>query len=145
MKETSKRAEDLFESGFYCAESVLQALAEKQDIKSDIIPGIATGFCAGVARTCGMCGAVSGGIMGIGLLMGRIDPDEPIDQIYMVTQKFLDMFKEKYASINCKEITGFDFGKEEDRERFKEINGKLKCIELAGVTAGMVASLIDEI
>ena len=47
--ETSQRSRELFDSGFYCAESVLLAIAESQGIESDLIPRIATGFCSGIA------------------------------------------------------------------------------------------------
>ena len=50
----SQRSRELFDSGYYCAESVLLAIAENQGIQSDLIPKIATGFCSGISRTCGM-------------------------------------------------------------------------------------------
>jgi dihydrofolate reductase len=37
---------------------VLLAIAESQGIQPDLIPRIATGFCSGISRTGGMCGAV---------------------------------------------------------------------------------------
>ena len=42
---TVVRCIELFEAGLFCAESVLQAIGEAHDIKSDLIPRIATGFC----------------------------------------------------------------------------------------------------
>ncbi|GBD95663.1 MAG TPA: C_GCAxxG_C_C family protein [Nitrospirae bacterium] len=67
---------ELFDSGYYCAENVLLAIAESQGIQSDLIPKIATGFCSGISRTCGMCGALSGAIMSLNLLYGRSSPEE---------------------------------------------------------------------
>ena len=69
--QAPKRSRELFNSGFYCAESVLMAIAESRGIRSDLIPRIATGFCSGMARTGGQCGAVSGAMMGISLATGR--------------------------------------------------------------------------
>ena len=69
--QVAERSESLFQQGFCCAESVLQAIAESQGIKSDLIPKIATGLCGGIARTGGICGAVSGGVLGINLVPGR--------------------------------------------------------------------------
>jgi len=60
-ERVSQKSRELFDSGFYCAESVLLAIAGHKGIQSDLIPGIATGFCSGMSRTCGMCGAVTGG------------------------------------------------------------------------------------
>jgi len=44
--QTARRSGELFDQGFCCAESVLQAVAESRDIHSDLIPRIATGLCA---------------------------------------------------------------------------------------------------
>ncbi|MEE9189396.1 MAG: C-GCAxxG-C-C family protein, partial [Candidatus Neomarinimicrobiota bacterium] len=53
------------------------AVANNYKIQSDLIPKIATGFCGGMARTCGQCGALSGAIMSISLLTGRSEPADP--------------------------------------------------------------------
>ena len=39
----SQRIKELFDSGYYCAESVLLTVAEAYGIQSDLIPKIATG------------------------------------------------------------------------------------------------------
>jgi len=52
MNNSFERGKKAFESGLYCAESVVSVIAEEEGIKSDIIPGIATGFCSGISRAC---------------------------------------------------------------------------------------------
>ena len=91
-EQASQRSQKLFRSGFFCAESVLLAIAESQGIQSDLIPRIATGFCSGISRTGGMCGAVSGAIMGINLVAGRNSPAESLELSYTLTQKFIGRF-----------------------------------------------------
>ncbi len=86
-EQAPQRSLELFRSGFFCAESVLLAIAESQGIQSDLIPRIATGFCSGVSRTSGMCGAVSGAIMGINLVAGRNSPAESLEASYDPTHK----------------------------------------------------------
>jgi C_GCAxxG_C_C family probable redox protein len=108
IKEISRRSGELFESGLYCAESVLLAIAEGKGIKSDVIPGIATGFCSGMSRTCGLCGAVSGAIMGINLLHGRSAPDRSVDENYALVRKLIRMFEDTFGSSNCMQLTGCD-------------------------------------
>ena len=88
-EQAPQRSVELFKSGFFCAESVLLAIAESQGIQSDLIPRIATGFCSGISRTGGICGAVSGAIMGINLLAGRNSPAESIEVSYALTQKLI--------------------------------------------------------
>jgi hypothetical protein len=51
--DVARRAGDLFDSGLNCAESLLVAFAEECGIDCPAFPGVATGFCAGVSRTCG--------------------------------------------------------------------------------------------
>ena len=75
-----QRSTELWDSGLYCAESVLLAVAESLGIRSDIIPRIATGFCGGVSDSGGMCGAVSGAIMAIGLAAGRSSTEQSAEE-----------------------------------------------------------------
>jgi len=58
-----QRSRELFESGLFCAESVLLAAAEALGVNSDLIPRIASGVCSGLARTGGLCGALSGALL----------------------------------------------------------------------------------
>ena len=51
IEQASKRSLELFKSGYFCAESVLLAIAENQGIQSDLIPRIASGFCGGISHT----------------------------------------------------------------------------------------------
>src|SRR5512143_3425340 len=92
-EQASQRSLELFKSGYFCAESVLLAIAESQGTQSDLIPKIATGFCSGISRTGSMCGAVSGAIMGINLVAGRNSADESIEVSYALTQELLTSFE----------------------------------------------------
>ena len=71
IPEVRRSAEDSFAAGFYCAESVVMAIAKAEGIESELLPRIATGFGGGMARTCGDCGAVTGAMMAVGLALGR--------------------------------------------------------------------------
>ena len=72
IKKVEKKAEEMFgEDGLWCAESVLTAVSDEAGIVSPLIPRIATGFCSGTAQTRGMCGAVAGGVMALGIVYGR--------------------------------------------------------------------------
>ena len=137
-----ERSGDLFDSGFYCAESVLQAIAESKGIQSELIPKIATGFCSGMSRTCLTCGAVSGGILALGLFFGRSSPEVPVDDCYDEVQKFIQLFQERFGSTNCRELTGCDLGTEEGQEAFKTNNVIEQCREFTVEATRMALSLI---
>ncbi len=142
--QVSQRSLELFKSGFFCAESVLQAIAESQGIQSDLIPRIATGFCSGISRTGGMCGAVSGGIMGIGLVAGRNSPAESLEPAYSLAQKLIRAFEEQYGSVNCRQLIGCDLATEAGQRYFMENNLTERCWQYAEAATRMASSLIAE-
>ncbi len=104
----AQAARAMFESGWYCTEAVLQALADDQGIESDVIPRIATGFTAGIARTSGLCGAVSGAIMGLSLALGRQSPDDSVEDTFAAVQALLDRFEQQHHTTNCQQLIGVD-------------------------------------
>jgi C_GCAxxG_C_C family probable redox protein len=144
-EQAPQRSRELFQSGFFCAESVLQAIAESQGIQSDLIPRIATGFCSGISRTGGMCGAVSGGIMGIGLVAGRNSPGESIEPAYALTQKLISAFEKQYGSINCRQLIGCDLATESGQRYFMENNLMESCLQYAEEATWLAILLIAEL
>ncbi len=143
-EEAPQRSVELFRSGFYCAESVLMAMAESQGIHSDLIPKIATGFCSGIACTGGMCGAVSGAILGIGLAAGRNSPAGSLDPVYARVQKLISGFEKQYGSVNCRQLIGCDLATEAGQRFFTENNLMVSCLQYAeGATRLAIALLAD--
>jgi C_GCAxxG_C_C family probable redox protein len=76
-EETLKIADTLAAEKFLCSECFLMALARYQGVESPLIPRIATGFGAGIARSGEICGALSGAVMDLSFRYGR-DKIEPI-------------------------------------------------------------------
>lgn len=141
-EQASQRSLELFQSGFFCAESVLLAIAENQGIQSDLIPKIATGFCSGISRTGGMCGAVSGAIMGINLVAGRSSPSESIEPSYTLTQKLISHFERQYGTVNCRQLIGCDLATEAGQQYFMENHLLERCFQYAQDATRMAISLI---
>ena len=56
-----------------------------------------------------VCGAVTGGIMAIGLKHGGLGPTSM--QTAILARDFADRFKAQHKSINCPDLTGFDLSK----------------------------------
>ncbi len=138
----AQRSRELFDSGLYCAESIVLAMAESQGIQSPLLPKIATGFCGGVADTGGMCGALAGAIMGIGLVAGRTSPDEPIDAAYRLSREVLSAFEKEFGSINCRELTGCDLTTEAGRRAFEEGGVFARCQRYVESAAGIAMQLL---
>lgn len=76
-----------------------------------------------------VCGAVTGGIMAIGLKHGGLGPNSMRTAI--MVRDFADRFKAQHKSINCPDLTGFDLGKLDLRnpETLKKIFGNLSTPE----------------
>lgn len=145
IQKIRKSAENSFESGLYCAESVLLALANASDIKSELLPKIASGFCGGMARTCGTCGAVTGAIMGIGLTLGRSNSDDSMNSVYEATQRLISKFEELYGSRECHVLLGCNLGTSEGQKAFRENNLSERCIIYTGGAAEMAATIMADV
>jgi C_GCAxxG_C_C family probable redox protein len=143
VNKAAQRSGELFSSGYYCAESVLLAIAEEVEIQSHLIPRIATGFCSGMARTCGVCGAVSGAILGISLVTGRDAPDESVEETYALVRELIKTFEDRFGSTNCQALTGCDLGTEEGQTTFTENNLIEKCREYVEEATRIASSLIE--
>lgn len=142
--QTAQRSGELFEQGLCCAESVLQAVAESRDIRSDLIPRIATGLCAGIARTGGICGAASGGVLAISLVTGRSSASESREENQQLVRTFLSEFETKFGSTNCEKLIGCRLDTPEGQQFFKEHNLRQKCAGFTRETARMVSALLEK-
>lgn len=139
----AKTAEDRFGAGrLLCAESVLLTVADEVGIISSMIPRIATGFCSGMADTGGMCGAVAGGIMALGMLYGRDDAEQQYKKVYAMVQRFKGAFEAEFGSIKCMTLTGCDFSTEKGRRLFQEKGMLEKCRVFTGRAASLVTEII---
>jgi len=143
-ENVSQKSKELFQSGYYCAESVLLTIAEEKGIESDLIPKIATGFCSGMARTGGMCGAVSGAMLALNLVNGRSTPGESIEENYVGIRELLNSFEEKFGSINCMELVECDLGTEEGQKSYEENNRFVQCLEYVGEATRMAFEKIGK-
>lgn len=142
--DVRRSAENAFASGLYCAESVLLALAKAQGIKSDLLPKIATGFCSGMARTCGTCGALTGAMMGISLALGRSKPDDAVKSAYRATQRLIGGFEQAFGARDCHVLLGCDLATPEGQATFRDNRLGERCAEYTGKAAEIAATIVAE-
>jgi C_GCAxxG_C_C family probable redox protein len=142
--EVRKAAEYSFASGLYCAESVVLSLAKAQGIESDLVPKMATGFCGGMARTCGTCGALTGAIMGIGLVLGRSNRDDSVKDAYLATQRLVAEFEQAFGARDCQVLLGCDLGTPEGQATFRSKSLGERCEEYTGKAAEIAATILAE-
>ena len=77
------------------------------------IPQIASGFAGGIGNTGAVCGAVVGGVMAIGLKLGRAATVEEMLQNLGVAREFRRRFEAEMGEIGCRELTGLDLTTDE--------------------------------
>jgi C_GCAxxG_C_C family probable redox protein len=141
----AKRIDEFYAAGYRCAESILLYVSESKKIKSDLIPRIGTGFCAGLSRTCSTCGAVMGSVIAINMFFGRSNPADPIDKSYAPVQKFIKQFENMFGSINCRQLIDCDLGTEEGRQKFTaDKNIIIKCKNFTSEATRIALAIIDE-
>ena len=119
------RAVALFGNGFNCAEAVLTVLCRRmgklgRDCK-EAVPCVATGFGGGIGRSGGMCGALSGVVLALGL-MGRHERAEDFEgkyKVYDSVGRLIGDFETAFGSSCCKELIGIDLKNRAERLRFR--------------------------
>jgi C_GCAxxG_C_C family probable redox protein len=92
-----------------CAQSVLTSFCEGFGLNKDIALKIARGFGGGMGQSKGMCGAVTGAYMVLGLgLKPSGDYMKDRTQMSSAMTEFNRRFKKLHGSLNCTELCGYD-------------------------------------
>lgn len=122
MSGKSDEAVEMFGKGFNCAQSVFACCGESLPMSREAALAVAGGFGGGVGSTGNICGAVSGGVMAIGMKYPRTDPDslEVRQENIKKTQEFMARFKERNGSIECRELLGLDLSAPEQAAQARE-------------------------
>lgn len=145
LSELRRTAEDAFAAGFYCAESVLLAVAKAQGIRSELLPRIATALCSGLARSCGPCGALTGAVLAIGMVLGRDTEDEPVQPAYAAARHLMEEFQQEFGSRDCQALLdGCDLGTPEGQATFREHKYRERCLRFTGRAAELAGQIITE-
>jgi C_GCAxxG_C_C family probable redox protein len=130
---------------YLCSESILIAISNWLGIQNELIPKIATGFGAGIGGCGTVCGAISGGVIALGLIFGRNEVKETTVRPYWFARELLEKFEKEFGHVTCRELTGCILGTDEGRKKFvEEKMWDTKCRHyIQGVTA-MVYDMISE-
>jgi C_GCAxxG_C_C family probable redox protein len=110
VSDAREEAAELFASGVNCAQAVLGAFSESTGLPPETAFRVAAGFGGGVGRTGGLCGAISGAVMALGLLEPVSDPRDPAAKarIYERVQTFLEEFGRVHGNLACRDLLGCD-------------------------------------
>ena len=123
MGTKSETALAKFTGGYNCAQSVFYSFCDDLHFDRNTALKIACGFGGGMGRKGEVCGAVSGGILALGIKYGRGEKDDQAarELTYMKTRQFMDQFAEKHGTCICRKLLhGCDLMTEEGQKQFKE-------------------------
>ena len=125
-------------AGYNCAQSVLGVFCEDLNFDRDSALKLATGFGSGMARRQEVCGAVTGGIMALGLKFGfGLGMEQSArEKTYLLAGEFMKRFGDKYGSCLCRDLLdGCDLMSESGRNFYREndLSGKIcrPCVAAA--------------
>ncbi len=130
MQNKQEKAVHTFQSNFNCAQAVFSVFAEDLGLDKDTCLKISTAFGGGMARRQKVCGAVTGGLMALGMKHGKglEDADEKKTRTYEISEDFMKAFKERNGSIDCRDILGADMRTEKGMEIIQKGNlFKVRC------------------
>jgi C_GCAxxG_C_C family probable redox protein len=109
------------------------------------IPKIASGFAGGIGNTGAVCGAVVGGVMAIGLKLGRADTMQGMLQNLGVVREFRQRFEAEMGDIGCRELTGLDLSIQEDMEQLMNSDiPKKVCFPAVAAAYRLAVELLGE-
>jgi len=101
---------ELFKSGYHCSQSILAAFSEELDLPKETALKIACPFGGGLGGYGRTCGALTGGMMVIGLKYGStIGTDMEAKKLSRdKTRQLIEAFEKIHGTSNCNELVGFD-------------------------------------
>lgn len=118
VEEGVAHSRECWQRGFNCAESVLIGACHVQGVELTIqARRMATPFGGGVGRSEDICGALSGGILAIGVALGRSEPAEDNLRSYDAARELHDWFERQFDSTECATLNKGDFKSPEHRTR----------------------------
>lgn len=109
------------DDGYNCSQSVLLIMAEHWKCKNELVPKVATAFGGGMGRCGSVCGALTGGLIAIGIKYGTNEPSaEKRSRAYELAETFYRQFEKQNRSVMCRELIGLDLSDAKQRRKAQE-------------------------
>ncbi|WP_088186696.1 C-GCAxxG-C-C family protein [Desulfosporosinus sp. FKA] len=139
INDVRTKAEGYFQRGeFFCSESVIHTLNELLGWPFDpSISRLASGFPIGIGKSGCVCGAISGGVMALGMAYGRDHGNPMNSKMLPIAADLHDHIKKLYRSTCCRVITKDLI--------FDSPERKAHCVKITGeVAAWITDKLLDD-
>ncbi len=136
--EIVQKAFGYHNGGFHCAEAVSKAIVEAYgNGGSTEIPKVASAFGGGAVMTFdGTCGALTGGLVALGHLYGRMEPgdEKAKKEVFQLAKELGKRFVSQLGASDCNTIL----------EKLGPQENMNKCKQLSGTVAGMLCDILEE-
>ena len=134
----------VFMSGFNCAQSVFVPFAAQTALGAEWAARVASPFGGGMGKSQQTCGAVTGGLMALGLEHGFDDAQdtEGKDSVLARTKEFMAGFRERFGTLQCRELLGCDLNTDEGQKAYKDKNHReTTCLDCVRHAAAAVEAM----
>ena len=140
-----------------CPQAVLSAIYETLQIGDEKIIQSADGLAGGTALSSeGTCGALVGGVIAIGCIVGRTYKDfsegKRKRRVFQYVKKLYDRFDQEYGGPLCKTVQTQLFGQsyklydQREYEQFERAGAHLdKCPSVAGNVAQWTVEILEKL
>jgi len=123
MSARNDVAEEKFFAGYNCAQAVLHSFCDDLGLDKDAALRMACGFGAGMARKQEVCGAITGGIIALGLKHGRGERQDrkPTEETYRKVRELMTRFESRHGTCLCRALlNGCDLNTAAGQRSFAE-------------------------
>ncbi len=143
LEDRIKLASVAFNNEYNCAQSVIMAFPELLEVNQESIIKQAVGFGGGMGRLQEVCGAITGGIMVIGLHRGSgIPQKENKELVYKEVQELGNRFRVNWGTIKCSDLLGVNLRTDEGQELHTSLLQKEKICHKCVANA---VAIVDDI
>lgn len=146
MNKNSTAAAETFREGYNCAQAVIAACGPGRGLSRELAIKVAQAFGGGMGRTGGVCGAVTGAMMVIGLEHSAASgaDNQAKQDAYRLTRELFARFKAKHGSIICRDLLGCDIGTDEGLRKAHDSGlTKARCPKFVTDAAEIVEDLLS--
>ena len=114
---------------FYCSEAIVKTINDEFGLGyPEEVVRLASGFPIGIGGAGRSCGAVTGGVMAIGMVFGRDQPKDPrIDRCLCLSRELHNFFASRHGCLCCRSLTrGMVLKSPEHMQQCIAFTGKLQ-------------------
>ena len=140
------KAVQLFRGGCACSQAILATYGPPLGLSRETAMRVAAGFAGGM-RLGGVCGAVTGSLMTLGLRHGSetCDTAEGRTEIYAHVVEFTRRFRERRGSLVCRELLECDISTPEGMQQARDRNLFMTtCVQLVEEAATILEEMEAE-